>query len=175
MSAAAAVAVPVALDLVIEDGGWDAPALEALAREACAAVAARLDLPEDCEVVLLACDDARIAALNAEFRGKPKATNVLSWPSQDLAPEEPGGIPFPPEGDFPGAPPALGDIALAWETCRAEAEAAGLPLASHLRHLIVHGMLHLLGYDHETDADAERMECLEIEILDAMGVANPYT
>jgi probable rRNA maturation factor len=163
-----------ALDLVIEAGGWDCRTLEPLVREACGAVAAHMGLPDGCEVVVLACDDARIAALNAEFRGKPRATNVLSWPSQDLAAEQDGAAPFPPESDFPGEPPALGDIALAYETCLAEAEAAGRPISSHLRHLVVHGMLHLLGYDHERDGDAALMENLEVEILDAMGVPNPY-
>lgn len=122
----------------------------------------------------MACDDARIALLNAEFRGKPVATNVLSWPAQDLAPLDEGGAPAMPEADFPGEGPSLGDIALAHETCIAEAEAAGRPLDAHLTHLVVHGMLHLLGYDHVREGDASRMENLEIEILDAMGLANPY-
>lgn len=164
----------VALDVVVEADAWDSATLRALATPACNAVAQRLKLPPDCEVVLMACDDARIAVLNAEFRGKPVATNVLSWPAQDLAPVEEGGTPAPPEADFPGEGPCLGDIALAHETCAAEAEAANRPFDAHLTHLVIHGMLHLLGYDHVREGDALRMENLEIEILDAMGIANPY-
>lgn len=164
----------VALDLVVEAGDWDAPTLRQLAQRACDAVADHLSLPEDCEVVVMACDDARIALLNAEFRGKPVATNVLSWPAQDLAPLEDGGTPARPQADFPGEGPGLGDIALALETCMAEAHAAQRPLEAHLTHLVIHGMLHLLGYDHERDGDASLMEETEIKILDALGVSNPY-
>ena len=164
----------MALDLVVEAGDWDGPALRQLAQRACDAVADHLRLPDDCEVVVMACDDARIALLNAEFRGKPVATNVLSWPAQDLAPVEDGGPPAAPRADFPSEGPSLGDIALARETCAAEAKAADRPLEAHLTHLVIHGMLHLLGYDHERDGDASLMEETEIKILDALGVSNPY-
>ena len=165
--------IPVALDVVVEAGDWDDD-LTPLAERACAAVARHMELPEDCEVVLLACDDQRITELNGTFRDKPKPTNVLSWPHQDLAPAEDGGAPHLPESDFPGEPPALGDIALAYETCLAAANAANLPFSQHLSHLIVHGMLHLLGYDHERNGDAAVMEALEIAILDEIGIKNPY-
>ncbi len=164
----------VALDLVIEAGAWDDD-LEELALRACGHVARHLDLPAGVEVVVLACDDSRIAALNADFRGKPQATNVLSWPAQELASAQDGGAPDAPSPDFPGMPPALGDIALAYETCLAEAHAGNRAFPDHLSHLIIHGMLHLLGYDHERDADAALMEGLEIAILDEMGIQNPYS
>ncbi|MEO1000081.1 MAG: rRNA maturation RNase YbeY [Pseudomonadota bacterium] len=144
------------VETVIEGGGWPAD-LPALAeRAAGAALTAAGVAAEGREIALLAAGDARIAALNLAFRGKEGATNVLSWPAA------------PPEDE------SLGDIALAWETCAAEAEAAGRPLADHLAHLIVHGTLHLLGYDHGTEAEATKMETIEVEALALIGVANPY-
>ncbi|MGD9865844.1 MAG: rRNA maturation RNase YbeY [Pseudodonghicola sp.] len=162
------------VDLTIEDSAWDALDLQALADRAAQATLDRLGLdPESCEVALLACDDARIAELNADFRGKPTPTNVLSWPAEDLAAEEPGGTPDLPEADFTGEI-ALGDIAIAYGTCAREAAEQGKPLADHCTHLIVHGLLHLLGYDHIRDPDATLMEGLEVEILGSMGLGNPY-
>ncbi len=164
----------MSVDVVIEDDRWEAVGLEELAeRVALRVLTDRGVDPEVAEVSLLACDDTRISVLNAEFRDKPAPTNVLSWPDEDLAPETPGEAPFPPEPDFDGTVP-LGDIAIAWDTCAREAEAAGKPLADHVTHLIVHGLLHLLGYDHVDDADAKRMEALEVEILGGLGLTNPY-
>lgn len=129
--------------------------------------------PGRCEIDLLACNDARIADLNAEFRGKPVPTNVLSWPATELRARRDGDEPAPPKPDFTGAI-VLGDIAIAWDTCAREAEMAGKPLADHVAHLLVHGILHLLGYDHERDADATLMQACEVEILGKMGVGDPY-
>ncbi|WP_298859933.1 rRNA maturation RNase YbeY [uncultured Sulfitobacter sp.] len=129
---------------------------------------------EECEVTLLACDDGRITTLNAEFRDKPTATNVLSWPTQPLAPPAEGQAPPPPERGFDQMF-ELGDIALSYDTCAREAGAAGKPFADHLTHLIVHGTLHLLGYDHITDGDAALMERIEVEILGNLGLDDPYT
>ncbi|MGR3760313.1 rRNA maturation RNase YbeY [Roseobacteraceae bacterium NS-SX3] len=163
------------LDISIEDPRWEAAGLEPLALEAVAAALAHFGLDaEECEVSLLACDDARIAALNADFRGKAKPTNVLSWPAEERAAETPGARPALPEPDFTGET-ALGDIAIAYETCQREAAEAGKPFADHLQHLLVHGTLHLLGYDHIDDADAALMETIEAEILGKMGIADPYT
>ncbi|UWQ53359.1 rRNA maturation RNase YbeY [Leisingera caerulea] len=162
------------LDITIEDSRWQDAGLAALAEEAVAAVLAHFALdPEMCEISLLACDDAEIAGLNAEFREKPAPTNVLSWPAEERAAEEDGGTPLPPELDFTGEIP-LGDIAISYGTCAREAAEAGKPLADHTRHLIVHGMLHLLGYDHIRDRDAALMEGIEVLILGKMGIANPY-
>ncbi|GHG92225.1 rRNA maturation RNase YbeY [Pseudodonghicola xiamenensis] len=162
------------IELDIEDLAWAALDLGALADRAAAATLARIGLdPEMCEIAILACDDARIAVLNADFRGKPTPTNVLSWPAEDLAAEEPGGVPDLPEADFTGEI-ALGDIAIAYGTCAREAEEQGKSLADHCTHLIVHGILHLLGYDHIRDPDATLMEGLEIEILGTMGLDDPY-
>jgi|SRR6056297_898055 len=161
------------VEVIVEEARWQEAGLEALAARAAGAALAHLGLDPDLwEIGLLACDDSRIAALNSGFRGKPAATNVLSWPAEDLAPDTPGAPPHPPE---PGVEPCLGDIAIAWETCAREAAAAGRPLADHVSHLIVHAVLHLLGYDHIRDPDATLMETTETAILGKMGVPDPYT
>jgi probable rRNA maturation factor len=108
------------------------------------------------DIVVLLTDDEAVRDLNARFRDKDKPTNVLSFP----APEN--------------AAPHLGDIVLAYGVCAAEAEAQGKTLADHLSHLVVHGVLHLLGRDHEDDAEAEEMEAEEREILAQIGVTDPY-
>ena len=109
------------------------------------------------DIVVLLTDDAAVRDLNARFRDKDKATNVLSFP----APEN--------------AAPHLGDIVLAYGVCAAEAQTQGKTLADHLSHLVVHGVLHLLGRDHEDDGEAEEMEAEEREILAQIGVADPYS
>ncbi|WP_295171666.1 rRNA maturation RNase YbeY [uncultured Brevundimonas sp.] len=108
------------------------------------------------DIVVLLTDDAAVRELNGRFRDKDRPTNVLSFPA--------------PENAFPH----LGDIVLAYGVCATEAEAQGKTLADHLSHLVVHGVLHLLGRDHEDDAEAEEMEAEEREILAQIGVADPY-
>ena len=128
---------------MIEDPRWEAAGIAALAeRAAQAALAGVGRLSQDCEIALLACDDARIAELNRQFRGKAVATNVLSWPAAEA--DAAAGA--------EGEPVFLGDLALAYSACAREAAAAGLSLSDHAVHLIVHGVLHLLGYDHDDDA-----------------------
>jgi len=162
------------LDILVEDPRWDDAALEVLARNAFSAVFARLDLPPgDAEISLLGCGDARISALNAEFRGKPAPTNVLSWPAEDLSAATPGAEPRAPRPDPDGAI-TLGDIAISFDTCEAEAAAQGKSFDDHVTHLLVHGLLHLLGYDHLRDPDATLMEHLETEILGRLGIDDPY-
>lgn len=114
----------------------------------------RLVLAPGAEVSILLCDDAFIRALNRQWRGIDAPTNVLSFPAS--------------------RGPALGDIAVAYETTAAEAEAEGKTVQDHLVHLLVHGFLHLVGYDHQSDAQAEDMERLERDILGALGIADPY-
>lgn len=160
------------VDIIIEDDRWDD--LVPRAEGACAATLEHLDLAGDFEISLLACDDSRIAALNGDFRDKPTPTNVLSWPSEERAAEGDGAMPDAPEEDFPGAPIELGDIAIAYDTCAREAIEQGKPFDDHVTHLLVHGCLHLLGFDHIRDGDAALMERLEVEVLATLGVANPY-
>jgi probable rRNA maturation factor len=162
------------IDISLEDARWQDLDLEALAGRAIGTALGHLGIDaEDCEISLLACDDARIAGLNAEFREKDKATNVLSWPAEDLAAEAPGGVPAAPQPDFMGEI-ALGDIAISYETCAREAAEAGKTMQDHCTHLLVHGVLHLLGYDHIRDADAALMEGLETVVLGKLGIADPY-
>jgi len=165
------------VEVIVEDDRWGAVDPDRLAARAGEAVLAHAGLdPAGWEICLLACNDSRIATLNADFRGRPAPTNVLSWPAQERAPETPGARPAPPVVDTPedGEPAFLGDIAIAWETCAREADAAGRTVADHATHLIVHAVLHLLGYVHERDLDATLMEATEVAILGKLGVADPY-
>ena len=115
------------------------------------------------ELAISLADDATQQQLNRDWRGVDRATNVLAFPGWDP------GAPIPP-----GAPILLGDVVLAFETVAREADEQGKPLADHLSHLIVHGVLHLLGYDHATEAEAATMESLETSILATLGVPDPY-
>ena len=138
------------------------PSLRALLNEALdagIAVSPRKPMP-GAELSLLLTDDKRIRIVNRDWRGFDKATNVLSFPAA------------PPERI--AASPLLGDIVLAYETVLREAEAEGKSVSDHLRHLVIHGLLHLLGEDHETEAEARRMEALEVAALASLGVADPY-
>jgi len=130
--------------------------------------------PAAFEVSVLACDDARIRTLNAQFRGQDRPTNVLSWPAEDLSAETAGGLPGPPAPGTADDPSELGDIALAHETCAREAAEQGKRLPDHAAHLVVHSVLHLLGYDHEHSEDGHLMEKTETAILAQMGITNPY-
>lgn len=164
------------VDVVLEDDGWADLNLEDLAETSARRTLVHLGLvPAEYEISLLAGSDARIAQLNAEFRDKPVPTNVLSWPSEERSASVDGESPVPPVDGDADDPAELGDIALARETCLAEARSAGRDPAQHLCHLIVHGVLHLLGYDHERDKDAALMERLEVEILEQLGIPSPYS
>jgi len=117
-------------------------------------------LQPEAEICVHLSDDAHVRGLNARWRGLDKPTNVLSFPAAS-----PSGL---------AKAQLLGDVVLAFETVAREAADDGKPLADHYRHLVVHGFLHLLGYDHEREADAERMEAMETRILARLGVADPY-
>ncbi|MFD3191203.1 rRNA maturation RNase YbeY [Sedimentitalea sp. HM32M-2] len=162
------------VDTRLEDPRWQGCDLAGLAESAADAALRHLGLqPDLCEISLLGCDDAAIADLNRDHRGQAGPTNVLSWPAVDLAAEASGAVPSLPQPDFTGEI-ALGDIALAYDTCAREAAAAGKPMADHVTHLVVHGVLHLLGYDHIRDPDATLMQRLEVEILGRLGLDDPY-
>lgn len=159
-------------ETLIEDDRWKAADLAALSEGAATATLTHLGMaPEAWEISVLGCDDARIAVLNADFRDKSQPTNVLSWPSDERSAEVPGGVPDLP---MPGRDTELGDIAIAYETCAREAEEGQKPLSDHVTHLIVHGVLHLLGYDHIRDEDATLMQTIEVEVLGKLGLPDPY-
>lgn len=149
----------IAIDAIVEDPRWNeaCPDIEALALRA-AAAAARAEPRLAGGASVLFADDATLQRLNADFRGKDKPTNVLSFPAGAPAPH---GF--------------LGDIALAFETCEQEALDLRLAFRDHAAHLIVHGLLHLVGHDHAEDDEAEVMEALERTILASLGVGDPYT
>jgi len=162
------MSVEVCVDITVDDDQWAKLDLATLAHRACVEGLATLGMTGAYTISLLATNDAQIARLNQEFRGTPSATNVLSWPTEDLAPTAPGLRPKLPQDHD------IGDIALSYETCVAEATSFDISLHDHVTHLVLHGCLHLLGFDHEHDADATVMESLEIETLAKLGIKNPY-
>lgn len=156
---------PITEVLVAADCWQGEPEAEAVIARAIAAAAEAADADVGgSEIAVMLTDDAGIRKLNATWRGIDKPTNVLSFP----APEPAGAA---GQGD---APRMLGDIAIAYETMRKEADEEGKPFADHLSHLAVHGFLHLIGYDHGKDDDAEAMETLEREILARLDIPDPY-
>lgn len=152
-----------AIEILIEAEGWEViPEVEMHVEQA-AIAALKAVHPRKWKrlsAAILLADDATLQRLNADFRAKDKPTNVLSFPA----------IPLPGIAQADN----LGDIALAFETCAREAEEEGKALSHHMMHLVVHGILHLLGYDHETDAEADVMEAREVAILATLGIADPY-
>lgn len=163
MSRAIESARGIAIDLATPCASWRRalPRVASLTRQAAQAAleqSGKRVAPAELSVVL--ADDATVRELNAHWRGKDAPTNVLAFASDE-----------PPVA---GKPVLLGDVVLAFETVRAEAKAQGKSLADHLRHLVIHGVLHLLGYDHVAAAPARRMEALETRILASLGVADPY-
>lgn len=146
------------IEVEIEVDDWLAALPETQTVVARAAAAALGTVQGD--VVVLLTDDAALQGLNARFRDRDKPTNVLSFPAAEMT--------------LPGQAPHLGDLVLAFGVCRDEAGAQGKTLADHLSHLVVHGVLHLLGRDHENDGEAEMMETEERTILAGIGVSDPY-
>jgi probable rRNA maturation factor len=149
------------IDINVAAPAWRRVAdLEELAKECVrqSLAASGAALAPECEISVTFCDDATIGKLNAEWRGKDQPTNVLSFPT-------PGAI---------ERKPLLGDVIIAYETVAREAEEQGKLLRAHAAHMVAHGFLHLIGYDHETAAEAERMEALERKIATALGFPDPY-
>lgn len=159
MKAAGNIRAP-AIDVIVESALWNEAAETAVRRAICEAAAALGADFRNRALVVLLTDDAAIRRLNAQWRGIDKPTNVLSFPPADM----PGDARIK----------SLGDIAIAHETTAREAATDGKPFADHLAHLAVHGFLHLMGYDHDADAQAETMEQLERVILARIGVPDPY-
>lgn len=156
----------IEVSVLMECQAWDSclPGVERLVREVCCEVLLS-HMPGGAtgswEISVALADDEFVRKLNHDFRGIDKPTNILSFPAEEVSPEE-------AEGQL------LGDLALALETIRSEAAAQEKTLEHHLRHLLVHGCLHLLGFDHENEQEADTMEALEVSILATMGVPNPY-
>lgn len=152
------------IDISISDDHWTMALsdADAVCRRAALAAFAATDGPAEAEVSLLLCGDAQIHQLNQQYRDQDKPTNVLSFPAFDpAAPQAPG-------------PAMLGDVVIAFGVADKEADGENKSLADHLAHLVVHGILHLLGYDHEETGEAEQMEQHEAEILAGLGIADPY-
>jgi probable rRNA maturation factor len=148
------------IDVMINSGLWqDEPEAEDIVTRAVNEAAAVVSTTGG-ELAIVLTDDSEIRKLNREWRAKDSATNVLSFPM--------------PGGSAGGAVMLLGDIVIAYETTAREAQAEGKPFRDHLSHLAVHGFLHLVGHDHETDREADAMETLEAIILSRLGVPNPY-
>jgi probable rRNA maturation factor len=148
------------IDIVRESELWDEQKdAEAMLRRAIEEAAT--DVPTNAELAILLTDDSRIRALNRVWRGLDKPTNVLSFPAKE-------------SGQTQGTPALLGDIVIAYETTHREALAQGTPFLHYLAHLTVHGFLHLRGYDHEADEEAEKMERLERTILARLEIPDPY-
>jgi probable rRNA maturation factor len=157
-------ALHLALD--VEDPRWveALPDVAALIERAVGqALAEVLSGPRPIEVGVRMVDDAAIAALNRDWRGRDRPTNVLSFPMGEPAPAPDPALPW-----------LIGDIVMAYETVTAEAARDGKPLDHHVAHLAIHAALHLLGHDHETDSEAETMEQAEIRLLRRLGIADPY-
>ncbi|MFT4089655.1 MAG: rRNA maturation RNase YbeY [Asticcacaulis sp.] len=146
------------VDIEVEHEAWldVLPEAGQCVQRAIEATFAHMQVTEQLDVVVLLADDAELKSLNKEFRQKNAPTNVLSFPAPDMM------------------HPHLGDMALGFETCVREAVEQGKTLKDHLMHLSVHGALHLLGYDHIIDAEAEDMESLERDILKGLGISDPY-
>ena len=159
------LALPITEVLVVADGWRSEPGAEEVIHRAIATAAEIADADTgDAELAVMLTDDAGIRTLNSNWRGIDKPTNVLSFPA--LQPTGPVG----PDD----APRMLGDIAIAYQTTRKEADDEQKPFDHQLSHLAVHGFLHLIGYDHENDADGEAIELLEAEILAELGIPDPY-
>ena len=152
------------LEVDVDDEAWALlPDAVRLAETAAAATFGKLDMDlSDKTLAIVLSDDDSVAELNGQWRNKPKPTNVLSFPAD-------GSMPVPP-----GQPRPLGDIILASGVVQAEARDQGKRLQDHFSHLVVHGILHIMGYDHIEDEQAEQMESLETEILASLGIADPY-
>jgi probable rRNA maturation factor len=149
-------------DTVVEDDQW--PDLSGLTEKCFETVTSnKFESLQGGVVAILLSNDERLQQLNRDFRGKDKPTNVLSFPAGE-----------PLQGAPADMPQLIGDIALSFETCAREASEKGIAFEHHAAHLIIHGLLHLFGYDHIEEKDAAEMEALEIELLAQMGIKNPY-
>lgn len=149
--------MPYLIDIIVADSSWDSKKIESLVHDVAVKTLGFLDVPADKDICIKLSSDAEIKELNKIYRNKNTSTNVLSFPALALSHQ-----------------PTLGDIILAFETVEKEAIAQHKKFDHHLAHLIVHGVLHLLGYDHEKESDALKMEALESQLLEFFTIKDPY-
>ncbi len=163
----------VHVDVEVVDGAWlsDLPGADDVVERACTRALQVACSGEAVTVTVVMADDRMLADLNGRWRHIDRPTDVLSFPSDDRSP---GTRLRPPAGSPPGSDIALGDIVIARETVVDDASRRATALTDHLSHIAVHGTLHLLGYDHETDADAGVMEAMERAVLETLGISDPY-
>lgn len=155
--------ISLELDFILEENHWDiVKNIDVICANIAQITSPKLNYLQPIHATILLANDARLFELNAQFRDQHKATNVLSFPSGDAEIDPDTGKLY------------LGDIAISFETVLKESENTDKSLEQHLTHMIVHGVLHLAGYDHETDEEADEMEGFEIEILGELGISNPY-
>ena len=161
----------MSVDLIMEDARWKTLNLLQIANVAFKETLSQLNLrSENFICCILACSSKKIKGLNAQFRGKNNSTNVLSFPSKAEIYEARNSAQFETNAD----PFELGDIAIAYEICKKEADVSKIEFEDHVCHLIVHSVLHLLGYDHEEEKNAAEMEKIEVQVLANLGISNPY-
>ena len=161
----------MSVDLIMEDARWKTLNLLQIANAAFKETLSHLDMrSENFICCILACNGKKIKGLNAQFRGKNNSTNVLSFPStpeicevRNISKLEANVDPF-----------ELGDIAIAYEVCKKEADVSKIKFEDHVYHLIIHSVLHLLGYDHEEEKNAAEMEKIEVQVLAKLGITSPY-
>ncbi len=162
----------MSVDLIMEDARWKTLNLLQIANAAFKETLSHLDMrSENFICCILACSSKEIKCLNAKFRGKNNSTNVLSFPSTS----EIYKLKSSPKFEANIDPFELGDIAIAYEVCKKEADFSKIDFEHHVYHLIIHSVLHLLGYDHEEEKNAVEMERIEVQVLANLGISNPYS
>ena len=163
------------IEILLENGNWEKESTEKAIKESAEAVFAFLELKnDDIEICFLCTDDEEIRTLNKTYRGVDKATNVLSFPADSYPDENDEDNDLKDSEETSPKTCLLGSVALSFDTIRSESENQKKTFENHLRHLVVHSVLHLLGYDHIDETDAEKMEILEIKILKNIGLSDPY-
>ena len=161
----------MSVDLIVEDARWKRLNLFSIANAAFHETLSQLNLrSENFICCILACSSEKIKGLNAQFRGKNNYTNVLSFPSKAENYDTKSSLKFKANAD----PLELGDIAIAYDVCKKEADVSKIKFEDHVYHLIIHSVLHLLGYDHEEEINAAEMEKIEVQVLANLGISNPY-
>ena len=161
----------MSVDLVMEDARWKKLNLLQIANAAFKETLSQVNLrSENFICCILACSSKKVRRLNAQFRGKNNSTNVLSFPSKAEKYDTKNSLKFKADAD----PLELGDIAIAYEVCKKEADVSKIKFEAHVNHLIIHSVLHLLGFDHEEEKNAAEMEKIEVQVLAKLGINNPY-